>query len=245
MKIIGITGHRGSGKTTIAYLLGNILESIKCGDTKDETMVLFENWYNTIKQNNNAIYDCSLNHVYFDEFGEIPKSFVAQLLSIDMSLLDNDVMKDNMYVNMSNFGLYKHEESFNVITAEDVLNNTSKKWKVCYISLREFMKCLSIDIMQKFFGTDVWLKTRCMNDSKWQTTDISWKIFSDVKTQDEIKYLKDNNGIIITTSRLSKKKQQNGISNINKIESDYSINIDNDNMFETLYNIATNIIVDK
>ena len=109
MNYIGITGHRGSGKTSIGYLLGHIRDCIKGKYTKEDIKKLYLTWCETIKKNNNAIYDCGLDHVYFDEFGEMPKSFVAQLLSIDMSVLDNDVMKDKMYVNMKDFKLYVFE----------------------------------------------------------------------------------------------------------------------------------------
>ena len=142
--VIGITGHRGSGKTSIGYLLGNILNSIRRHHTKEEIFEDYKKWCTTIKQNNNAIYDCCLDYIYFDEFGEMPKSFVAQLLGIDMSVLDNDTLKDTMYVNMSNFKLYAYDDSVKVINAEGILSKPAKKWKDTYISLREFIKVFSI-----------------------------------------------------------------------------------------------------
>ena len=35
MKYIGITGHRGSGKTSTAYLLGNILDCLRSGCSRE------------------------------------------------------------------------------------------------------------------------------------------------------------------------------------------------------------------
>ena len=243
MQFIGITGHRGSGKTSIGYLLGHVINAIKRGLSKEEIKNEFTTWCDTIKNDENAIYDCSLYYVYFDELGEMPKSFVAQLLSIDMSVLDNDVLKDNMYVNMKNFKLYDKDQSFKIITSDDILEG-NKKWKDCYISLRDFTKVLSIDIMQKFFGADVWLKSRIVNDDKWNIHSLEgWKIFSDVKTKEEIKYIKDNSGILIRTSRPSHKKSNAGISTIENFNADFIINTEGllIDLFEQIYKIAEEI----
>ena len=244
MKYIGITGHRGSGKTSIAYLLGNLLENLRWNLTKEQCQTQYNRCCKLIQENNNIIYDCGLNYVYFDEFGETPKYMVATLLGIDMSVLDNDTLKDTMYVNLKDFKLYVYNESFKVITTADIIENSSKRWKDAYMSLGEFARCFSVDIMQKMFGTDVWLKTRIVNDETWKDTTQGWKIFSDVKTKDEIKYIKDNEGILIETVRLTKKKKNNGISNIDETcDVDYIIITEGElrNLFDKLYNIATDI----
>ena len=247
MNYIGITGHRGSGKTSIGYLLGHILDCLKGNYSKEDIENLYLAWCETIKKNNNAIYDCSLDHVYFDEFGEMPKSFVAQLLSIDMSVLDNDVMKDKMYVNMKDFKLYAYDKSFKVLTANELLEytkaNTPKKWKDIYVSLRDFAAYFSVTIMQNIFGTDVWVKTRIQNDLKYPEADEGYKIFSDVKSKEEIKYIKDHNGIIIRTSRPSHRKSNAGISNTEDTTADFIINTEGNliDLFEKIYEIGEKI----
>ena len=243
MQFIGITGHRGSGKTSVGYLLGNMLNAIRKGTEIEDIETEFKHWCDAIKADENAIYDCPLYYVYFDEFGEMPKSFVAQLLSIDMSVLDNDTLKDTMYVNMSNFKLYSKDPSFKIVTAEDILAG-NRRWKDVYISLREFTKVFSIDIMQKFFGTDVWLKSRVVNDEKWQISSTEgFKVFSDVKTKDEIKYIKDNSGIIVRTLRPSHKKIDAGITNTENSDSDFIINTEGHlyDLFDKIYKIANEI----
>lgn len=243
MQYIGITGHRGSGKTSVAYLLGNMLELIKMGYNECVLKEHFIVWCETIKANQNAIYDCALNNVYFDEFGEMPKSFVAQLLSIDMSVLDNDTLKDKMYVSLKDFRLYSDDGSLNTVTSEDILSNNGKRWNNHYISLREFTKCFSIDIMQRFFGSDVWLKTLRVNDEKWNEPDRGWRLFSDVKTKDEIQYIKDKSGVLIKTKRPSNKKHNTGITNIDNCNADYEINTEGEllDMFDAIYNMAHQI----
>ena len=243
MKYIGITGYRGSGKTSVGYLMGNTINAILKGHNKDEIHDYFSTWCEEIKRTKNAIYDCVLDYVYFDSFGEMPKAFVAQLLSIDMSVLDSEVMRDNMYVNMRNFRLYTFDESFKVITSDDILNNTSKRWKDCYISLRDFTNCLSVNIMQRFFGADVWLKSLVVNDEKWPSDHAEWTIFLDVKTKEELQYINDKNGVVIKTMRPSHKKSNAGIVNADSEAADFTINTEGQliDLFESIYSVAEKI----
>ena len=249
MKYIGITGHRGSGKTSVAYLLGNILEMLKYHKTKDEIKSYFAEWCETIKMNNNAIYDCNLNHVYFDEFGEMPKAFTAQLLSIDMDLLDSDFMKDNMYVNMKDFKLYKYDSSYTVMTHKELIEaaTSTKRWKDVYVTLRDFITYFSIDIMQTYFGNNVWLKTRIVNDNKYGTPDSGWKVFSDAKTAEEIKYIKEKNGVILRTLRPSNRKANSGITDAEDCNTDFVIITEGEliDLFDSLFEIANKIYNDE
>ena len=245
MKYIGITGHRGSGKTSTAYLLGNILDCLKHGHSKEAIKMHYTDWCGKIKNNQNAIYDCALDYIYFDEFGEMPKSFVAQLLSIDMSVLDNDTMKDTMYVNLSDFKLYSQEDHFCIIDSNWLLLNKSDTClgEPVYMQLREFVKCFSIDIMQKYFGSNVWLKVLKVNDSKWNEPDSGWRVFSDVKTIDEIEYIKNKQGVLIRTKHPSNKKSKKGITNIETCNPDYIIDTSGEliDLFDNIYDIAVDI----
>lgn len=245
MQYIGIVGHRGSGKTSTAYLLGNVLELIKKGYSKNDLKSYYNEWCETIKNNQNAIYDCALNYIYFDEFGEMPKSFVAQLLSIDMSVLDNDTMKDNMYVNLLDFRLYSLEDNFMVVDSDWLLKNRAVKYtgEPIYMSLREFVKCFSIDIMQKYFGSNVWLKVLKANDSKWSEPECGFRLFSDIKTIDEIDYIKEKNGILICTKRPLNKKSKKGITNIEEYNPDYVIDTTGElvDLLDNIYEIAISI----
>ena len=245
MKYIGITGHRGSGKTSTAYLLGNILDCLKHGHSKEVIKMCYTDWCGKIKNNQNAIYDCALDYIYFDEFGEMPKSFVAQLLSIDMSVLDNDTMKDTMYVNLSDFKLYSREDHFCVVDSNWLLLNKSDNCfgEPVYMSLREFVKCFSIDIMQNIFGSNVWLKVLKVNDSRWNEPDSGWRVFSDVKTTDEIEYIKNKQGVLIRTKHPSNKKSKKGITNIENCNPDYVIDTSGEliDLFDSIYEIAEKI----
>ena len=250
MNYIGITGHRGSGKNSTAYLLGNILERMRRGQSKDEIESCYSEWCEEIKLSDTTIYDSCLHYVYFDEFGELPKSMVAQLLGVDMSLFDNDFMKDHMYVNLKDFTLHK-DVSENIVTSNEYLNSIQRdKPRLIrrlvtenYMNLREFIKMFSVDIMQGVFGTNVWLKSRIRIKDQYGEVDGGWRIFTDAKRADELLYIMDNGGTIIKVQRQVNRKKDNGISNIEGVDADYTVTITTDieDMFEDIYNIAKDI----
>lgn len=247
MQFIGITGHRGSGKTSVGYLLGNILDCLKRDYSKDEIEDLYPTWCATIKENNNAIYDCCLDNVYFDEFGDMPKAFVASLLSVDMNILNNDTLKDKMFVNMKDFKLYPYDKSFKVLTAKELVEytkaNSPKRWPDVYVSLRNFAAYFSINIMQSIFGTDVWVKTRRQNESLYGEPNFEYTIFSDVKTKEEINYIKEKNGVMIRTLNPSTRKSDIGISNTENTDADFIINTEGNlvDLFNKIYEIGEKI----
>jgi hypothetical protein len=243
MKYIGITGHRGSGKTSIAYLLGNLLENLRLNLSKEQCQTQYNRCCKLIQENNHIIYDCGHNYVYFDEFGETPKYMVATLLGIDMSVLDNDILKDTMYVNLKDFKLYTYNESFKVITTTDIIENSSKRWKDAYISLGEFARCFSVDIMQRYLGNNVWVKMINLSKEKFGELEDGWRIYADVKFDFEVQYIKDNNGFMIGTKRPSNKKKNTRISNTIEASMDYTINTEGEleSLFEPIYSIAKDI----
>lgn len=248
MFYIGITGHRGAGKTAIAYLLGNTLECLKRNNTFEDIQVVFNEKCSIIRANNNAIYDCPLYYVYFDEFSEQAKYFISQILGIDMSLLDSDSMKDNMYVNLKDFTIHsnKADVAVNIETYISSIPTKSDKPKRLandvFMSLRNFIEMFSVDMMQKYLGGDVWIKMLNISKLKYGEIDEGWRIFSDVKLVDELNYIKKNNGIIIKVIRPSNRKASTRLSNTD-FEADYLLETEGnlEGLFEPIYNIAKDI----
>lgn len=246
MKYIGITGHRGSGKTAVAYLLGNVLERIRRNDTKEDIMLLFNELCETLRQDNNAIHSCPLYYVYFDEFGDAPKSLISQIIGIEMYVLDNDTMKDNLYINLKDFSKHTDKKDL-AITAEEYMKqvpSTPKRLsKDVYMSLREFVEFFSVDIMQRYLGNNVWVKMINLSKEKFGELEDGWRIYADVKFDFEVQYIKDNNGFMIGTKRPSNKKKSTRISNTIESSMDYTINTEGDleGLFEPIYNIAKDI----
>lgn len=246
MKYIGITGHRGSGKTTVAYLLGNVLERIRRNDTKEEINTLFNKLCLTLRQDTNAIYTCPLYYVYFDEFGDAPKSLISQIIGVDMSVLDSDDMKDNLYINLKDFSTHTGKSDI-AITADEYIAHvpaTPKKVsKDIYMSLREFIEFFSVDLMQRYLGSNVWVKMLNLTKEKYGELEDGWRIFADVKFDFELQYIKDNNGFVISTKRPSKKKKATKVSNNIDASMDYTVNTEGEleTLFEPIYEIAKDI----
>jgi hypothetical protein len=163
-------------------------------------------------------------------------------------------MKDHMYVNLKDFTLHR-DVTTDVVTSEQYLSLVKiDKPKLIrrvkhdsYMTLREFMKMFSVDIMQRVFGTNVWLKSRVRMGEQYGEVSDGWRIFTDVKVADELLYIKDKNGVIIKVQRPVNRKKDAGISNVEDMNVDYTITITTDisDMFEDLYKIAKDIYENK
>ena len=97
--------------------------------------------------------------------------------------------------------------------------------------------------MQNIFGTDVWVKTRRQNEILYGTPNCEFTIFSDVKTKEEINYIKEKNGVMIRTLNPSTRKSDAGISNIENTDADFIINTEGNliDLFEKIYEIGEKI----
>ena len=97
--------------------------------------------------------------------------------------------------------------------------------------------------MQSIFGTDVWVKTRRQNESLYGEPNFEYTIFSDVKTKEEINYIKEKNGVMIRTLNPSTRKSDAGISNIENTDADFIINTEGnlEDLFEKIYEIGEKI----
>ena len=115
--------------------------------------------------------------------------------------------------------------------------------KDVYMTLREFIEFFSVDLMQRYLGSNVWVKMINLAREKFGEIEDGWRIFSDVKFDFESQYIKDNNGFLITTKRPSNKKKTTKISNKIEISSDYTINTEGEleYLFEPIYSIAKDI----
>ena len=120
--------------------------------------------------------------------------------------------------------------------------------KNIYISLREFILYFGLDVMQRFFGRNVWVKSLRVNTEmldKFYDGKGMYKIYMDLKTPAEATYIKQQNGLIVNVVRPGHKKGQSGLERLGRDDRiDYSIEINGD-LRETkidIVNIAKDII---
>lgn len=227
MKYIGIRGHRGAGKNTISYLLGNTMDYLlrKSEDNFDE---LYRIWCDDIIKNEKIIHECSLDYVYFDSFSDTLKFWVRLLIGCPESYIYDDYYKDHMIINIKDFtykvydeipaGLqtYTHEELYSIMPKDKAPITITKN---IYISLRNFIMYFGLEVMQRFFGANVWVKSLKSSSEFYNSLfneENSIKIFTDIKTPGEVTYIKNNNGKVIKVSRPGFKKQQKGMDKLSQ-----------------------------
>ena len=101
-KYVGIRGHRGSGKISIAYLIANTIEYLmdfkNVGDDFDN---LYKSWCNElIKDEQNAVYNIDTPHVYLESFGDLPKMLTEMLTNIPHEYIYSDYYKDHIFIDI-------------------------------------------------------------------------------------------------------------------------------------------------
>jgi hypothetical protein len=234
MNYIGIRGHRGAGKNTVAYLLGNTLEYLINNSNNylkisknQEICELFQTWCDEIVNDERIIHEISLDNIYFESFGDTLKILVQMILGCSQDILYSDYHKDHVVVNLRDFSYKTYDEipqDIKLWTAEELYKEMPKNCapititRNIFLSLREFILYFGKEVMQRYFGLDVWVKalktTRELFDN---TNDLkSYKIYTDLKTPGEVTYIRKNGGLIIKVSRPDHKKQLKGIDRLSQ-----------------------------
>lgn len=247
MKYIGIRGVRGSGKDLITHVVANTLNHIIL-HSEDPTKEQMDKWIKDIIDNENIIHEISLDNVYIDSFGDAVKTFVALLLGCDTKYLYDDYYKDHMVINMASFEYEIYDEipsNIALIDNETLLNimikngNPDSVMSNHYITLRDFIIYFGHNVMKRFFGANIWIKSLNSNMPLFENifTDKTYKIYRDVKTSSEVTYIKEKKGWIIKLNRkgLKKKKGLDMLSKDNRI--DFIIDIP-----ENIYDIYNDIL---
>lgn len=268
-KYIGIRGHRGAGKQTIAYLLGVALNYLYAHKTFDESFDdIYSDAVKYIKSNADFIQEASFRHVYFESFADTPKILLSMILGIPNEWTYDDIKKDEVYINLKDFShtnIHTSEElndlkgQYAVVTASqlfyDRYNCIDSELRPItfsmtkYISLRELIVYFSKYIMQNFLGANVWIKSLEANKMQQEDffadkTDV-FKIFIDAKFSSEISYIKNHNGYIVRIINNDSDKEETEIST--ELDSDYRYDVtlySRDDLFtikESIKNIALNI----
>lgn len=257
-KYIGIRGHRGAGKKTISYLLGNaiesIIENIDWNERWDELMdeIMYEDF----------IYNHNLKNVQFESFADTLFVMIHSLLNIPMEFMTDDYLKDNVFINMRDFSFVKCDKLDSkptpIINSIDLFNqryneiDTEYRPKTfrddIYMSLRDFIHYFGYT-MQSFFGLNTWVKSLDRNKSMLEKfyaehTTI-YKIFIDVKYPSEATYIKNNEGVIVKCLRPDNIKEDTVVSTELDFDNrvDYELDIRNINeLKDVIYNIAKELI---
>ena len=245
-KYVGIRGHRGSGKISIAYLIANTIEYLmdfkNVGEDFDN---LYKSWCNElIKDEQNAVYNIDTPHVYLESFGDLPKMLTEMLTNIPHEYIYSDYYKDHIFIDIRTM---KYVE----MNDEEISKFDHDLWKFqdlikfveefgfgelnsYWMSLREFILYYA-KTTSKYLGNDIWVKLMRVSeerDNEMQTKynifgkGSKYKLFVDLKAVSEVTYVKDRNGFIIKINRPQNIKEK-GFDNLeNDNRYDYELNIE-------------------
>lgn len=255
MNYIGIRGHRGAGKMTVSYLLGCTIEYIinpmRFSNNFDNQ---FKLWCDLVKDDEYITSHSELDKIYFSSFKETPELMTELLLGTFDISFDN-FNKDHIIINLKDFTYKTYQqtpENIKLLTAEELYELFKDKkeptaiTKDIYVTLREFVMYFGREVMQRFFGLNVWVKTLRNSDERYKPTynDFNYyKIFMDVKYPSEVTYIKDKGGVIIKVTRPGHKKR--GVDKLlHDDRVDYNIEIGESlyDLKDTIYELANTII---
>ena len=217
-KLVGIRGHRGAGKESVAYLLAQSLELIRRHDEPGFELaydVNYKDWVQElVKDKDSAIGQLDLLYVYLDAFGDAPKAMILQLLGCDPKYMWEDYWKDHAVVDLRTFEIEEVDElPERLISPSQMMSCcpfylNDELGGECKMSLRDFILYFGQSVMQKYFGKDVWVKSTAMNDAlNAEYFEDGIRIYRDIKAPTELTYLIDRQAVIINVERKGYKKK--------------------------------------
>lgn len=257
IKYIGIRGHRGSGKNTVAYLLGNVIQWLldnyvtKQGlNMKYATQLTQDPVFNTAyrvwcdcikKDEQEALDDMNAANVYFESFGDTPRILLQLITNIPTEYFNSDYYKDHVIVNLKDFSWeiikdlkqvgdkapLKTEDLMQEYWNYDNIDNIDE-----YLTLREFIIYFA-QVCMKHLGQSVWVKSMRASDKDnyddYYNIGTIYKIFRDIKAPSELTYVKGKGGVIIKVDRPDFKKEDAGVESLsNDPRFDYHVIIRED-----------------
>lgn len=241
MKTIGIYGHRGAGKKTVAAMLGIVLESLFDTDNRDDVLKRSEKFRDACRkvckgichseEELERVLDIPFHYVSYSAFKEVPLSLIQGLTGISMADLDKDAVKDNMYICLDTLKTAaRGDVTGTILTAKEAFAELKdlpidKQRAEIWMVMREFIIYFGYELMQRFFGTNVWVSSITQADVVYNTVPSSsgFNIFTDVKTEKEAEYIKSCGGVLIKVNNPNHKKGRSFVEV--DIKPDYEVNI--------------------
>lgn len=241
-KIIGISGARGTGRKTAAWLLAKTMEEQRAGTSYEKFKALYECWVKLV------ILDpaeaCSTDHVMLDSFGEHIldqiKQFVPSL--IDYDLHDESLININ-WINPGTFDVFTIRPD-NIMGLDDYIayikNGDTLPSNDTFMTIADFILYFARDVMKKYFGDSVWLNVARYTAVAMGSDDS--RIYWDCKTQAELNYVHDSKGTIIEL-RNADRAENGGYRDISFLDPDFILDttIGLHTCAENFWNIAKEI----
>lgn len=223
--LIGITGHKNSGRYTWSFLMGGLLSALIKEPTlsNEDLNLIYDDMLSYMKSH--AFKDMSLNDskktsksledtisIYQHKFIDVVIDEVSMFLSCSSNQLKE---KEKYIVDMYDFSLIEvldgdneYFESLSFESWEDYEPNKVNEKFLRYMSISNFLTLYTIN-MKKQFGNDIWIKILERSNAKEKSIqkqfgymeDLHIEIWNDIRQQNELNYIKNNNGITLFLNR--------------------------------------------
>ena len=251
---MGIRGSAGSGKDTVAYLFAGALNyyiehsnGSFCDFTNDEWYYYWNDMKkNALAANGNILHSegaGDFSNIYFETFADNVKIILSMLTGIEYEKFYDSSLKENLYFNFATFENCLKDnllEDAIILTDDECINmvdnnNINLSIKTNYwISMRSLMVYFGTHIIQRYFGKKAWVNSLSVGHMRY--IDNSVRIISDCRFPHELKYIRDNNGIVLQVqSNRNKIKESNSVAETSLIDNkDYDIIIDNSGTLDNL-----------
>lgn len=243
-KIIGITGKRGSGRKTAAWLLAKTLEELRKGTTYEKYKALYECWVKLVIIDESEA--TSTDHVVLDSFGEHIldqiKQFCPSLIEFD---LHDESFTNTNYINPTTLDVMSVYPD-NVVDAEYYAECVQHRGipEDTWMTITDFILYFAHYVMKRSFGDSVWLNIARYTAQAMGTTDS--RIYWDCKTQAELSYIDKEHGTIIEV-RNADREEAGGYRDIKSLDPDFILDttIGLHTCAETFWHIAKDIRLNK
>ncbi len=248
---IGIGGHKGSGRTTFAYILSNTIYWQRCNwNSLENNIVKYKNMYLDYISNIIRIVlkdpDTMKNfdtckYIHVSSFSDMMKYYISFIIGADFKWLSSDNNKDKLFINLRTLEINNHYTG-ELIYIEDICNEdfTDTEMPNRWMIIEDFYTYFAKYIFNRHLGENIWIKLLDLEDARdKQYSTYKYKIYYGIKRKNELDFIKNKEGYTIYLNRPDNQKYSKiNIIDPNEYDKIVEINGDIMSIIDNVWDIA-------